>query len=131
MILGFLLLAFTTWSCAEAYGITYPSALSSCPSASSRAGGGPYPPEPGASMTSRAPAGTRRDPLLLSVCTAPSGSSSQRHIGAPERPPPRPKGGVSVRSQHTAACASCPSTRQTRRAPSPPRQVPAPPESGM
>src|SRR5262249_19755374 len=56
--------------------------------------------------------------------------SSQSRIGPPARPPASPNGGVIVRSQHTAACASCPSTRQTRRAPSPPRHVLAPPESG-
>src|SRR5215510_7280306 len=82
-------------------------------------------------MTIRPPAGTVKAPLLLSGRRVPSGVSSQSRIDPPERPPASPKGGVRLRSQHTAACASCPSTLHTRRAPSPPRQVPAPPESGI
>ena len=45
-------------------------------------------------------------------------------------PPSSPNGGVTVRSQHTAAWASRSSTRQPRRTPKPPRNFPAPPLSG-
>src|SRR5271166_4301789 len=69
-------------------------------------------------------AGARRLHHDASVCR--DGESAL----AVERPPARPKGGVRLRSQHTAVCASWPSTRQMRRVPSPPRQVPAPPVSG-
>jgi hypothetical protein len=79
-------------------------------------------------MTRRAPAGTREDPLLLSRrTTTPQGARAR---GASGRQRGR-MAAVSVRSQHTAACPSRPSTRQTRRAPSPPRQAPAPAKSGM
>ena len=71
-----------------------------------------------------------KPPLLVSLRALPFGGISSSRAGAPGLPPARPNGGVTVRSQQTAAWACRSSTRQTRRTPRPPRQVPAPPLSG-
>src|ERR1700761_278286 len=81
-------------------------------------------------MTTNDPAGARNPPLLTRPRAFDPGAINDNRAGAPGRPPARPNGGVTVRSQQTAAWAWFCRTRHTRRTPSPPRWVPAPPLSG-
>src|SRR5262249_3341125 len=92
----------------------------------------PKPPDPGVNISIIEPAGAANAPLLGSDRVMPSGVVSVTTAAAPALPPRKPNGGEVIRSMHSAPVASAPSNiRQTRLAPHPPRQRPAPPESGF
>src|SRR4029077_6185279 len=68
-----------------------------------------------------------KPPLLVKLRALPFGGISSSRAGAPALPPSRPNGGVTVRSQQTAAWACRSSTRHTRRPHTPPPPAPATP----
>src|SRR5262245_654853 len=97
-----------------------------------RSPGAPNPPDPGVIMSTTDPAGARNAPLLGRLRVTPSGVVRVTTAAAPALPPRSPNGGDVMRSMHSEPVASAPgSRRQVRRAPQPPRQRPAPPESGL
>jgi hypothetical protein len=100
--------------------------------AGARLAGIPKPPEPGVIISITEPAGAWNAPLHGSLRDLPSGVVSMTTAAAPACPPSSPNGGDVIRSIQSEPTASAPcSMRHVRTAPQPPRNCPAPPESGF
>src|SRR5215475_7351563 len=100
--------------------------------AGARLPGAPKPPEPGVIMSTTEPAGAWNAPLQGRLRDLPSGVVNVTTAAAPAWPPINPKGGDVIRSMQSEPTASAPGRRrQVRTAPQPPRNCPAPPESGL
>src|SRR5262249_1984228 len=88
----------------------YPSRTSAATRSASRSIGGPYPPPPHVSTSTRSP---RRS---VSVCLpdtsrSPSDERSVTRNGAPSSPPASPHGGITRRSNIVVSVTSSPRTR--------------------